>query len=50
MLSPLPLADARRLFLAVAGPDFAADARLDELLAGLDGVPLAVEPMAYATQ
>ena len=50
MLSPLPLADARRLFLAVAGPDFAADARLDELLAGLDGVPLAVEPMAYAAQ
>ena len=50
MLSPLPLADARRLFLAVAGPGFAADPRLDELLAGLDGVPLAVELMAYAAQ
>ena len=50
MLSPLPLADARRLFLAVAGPSFTADPRLDELLAGLDGVPLAVELMAYAAQ
>ena len=50
MVSPLPLADARRLFLPVAGPGFAADPRLDELLAGLDGVPLAVELMAYAAQ
>ena len=50
MLSPLPLAEARRLFLAVAGPELAADARLDELLAGLDGVPLAVELMGYAAQ
>ena len=50
MLSPLPLAEARRLFLAVAGPGFAADPRLDELLAGLDGVPLAVELMGYAAQ
>ncbi len=50
MVSPLGLAEARRLFLAVAGPGFAADPRLDELLAGLDGVPLAVELMAYAAQ
>jgi tetratricopeptide (TPR) repeat protein len=50
MVSPLPLADARRLFLAVAGPALAGDLRLDELLAGLDGVPLAVELMAYAAQ
>jgi tetratricopeptide (TPR) repeat protein len=50
MLSPLPMADARRLFLTVAGPGFAADSRLDELLAGLDGVPLAVELMGYAAQ
>jgi tetratricopeptide (TPR) repeat protein len=50
MLSPLPLSDARRLFLAVAGPGLAADPRLDELVAGLDGVPLAVELMAYAAQ
>ena len=51
MLSPLPLADARRLFLAVAGPWlWRRIRRLDELLAGLDGVPLAVELMAYAAQ
>ena len=50
MLSPLPLADARRLFVAVAGPGLAADPQLDELLAGLDGVPLAVELMGYAAQ
>jgi len=50
MLSPLPLAEARRLFLAVAGLNFSADPRLDGLVAGLDGVPLAVELMAYAAQ
>ena len=50
MVSPLHLAEARRLFLAVAGTRFAADPRLDELLAGLDGVSLAVELMGYAAQ
>ncbi len=50
MLSPLPLAEARRLFVAVAGAGFAADPRLDELLGELDGVPLAVELMGYAAQ
>jgi tetratricopeptide (TPR) repeat protein len=50
MISPLPLADARRLFVAVAGPGVAGDPRLDELLAELDGVPLAVELMGYAAQ
>ena len=50
MVSPLPLAQARRLFLAVAGPGLAADTRLDGLLAELDGVPLAVELMGYAAQ
>jgi tetratricopeptide (TPR) repeat protein len=50
MISPLPLADARRLFVAVAGPGVAADPRLDELLGELDGVPLAVELMGYAAQ
>ena len=50
MLSPLPLADARRLFLAVAGPEFATDPQLDRLLAGLDGVPLAVQLLGYAAQ
>ena len=50
MLSPLQLADARQVFLAVAGTAFAADPQLDELLVGLDGVPLAVELMGYAAQ
>ena len=50
MVSPLPLADARRVFLAVAGAGLAADPRLDGLLSGLDGVPLAVELMGYAAQ
>ena len=50
MLGPLPMVDARRLFLAVAGTGFAADPRLDGLLVELDGVPLAVELMGYAAQ
>jgi hypothetical protein len=50
MLSPLPLADARRLFLAVAGTVFAASPMLDPLLAELDGVPLAVQLLGYAAQ
>jgi len=50
MVSPLPLADARRAFLAVAGPGLAGDPRLDELLAALDGVPLAVQLMGFAAQ
>jgi tetratricopeptide (TPR) repeat protein len=50
MLSPLPLADARRLFLAVAGTEFAASPMLDPLLAELDGVPLAVQLLGYAAQ
>ena len=50
MLSPLPLADARRVFLNVAGPGAANDPRLDELLGELDGVPLAVELLGYAAQ
>jgi tetratricopeptide (TPR) repeat protein len=50
MLSPLPQADARRLFLTVAGTQFTGDPALTELLAGLDGVPLAVELLGYAAQ
>jgi hypothetical protein len=50
MLSPLPLKYSKRQFLAVAGPRFAADPRLDQLLDDLGGVPLAVELMAYAAQ
>jgi tetratricopeptide (TPR) repeat protein len=46
----LPLPDARRLFLAVAGAGLASDPQLDGLLAGLDGVPLAVELLGYAAQ
>jgi tetratricopeptide (TPR) repeat protein len=50
MVSPLPLADARRLFLNVAGPGAAGDPGLDALLGELDGVPLAVELLGYAAQ
>jgi tetratricopeptide (TPR) repeat protein len=50
MLSPLPLADARRLFLGVAGSGLAADPLMDDLLTAMDGVPLAVELMGYAAQ
>ncbi len=50
MLTPLPLTDARRVFLAVAGTGFATDPQLDQLLAELDGVPLAVELLGYAAQ
>ncbi len=50
MVSPLPLADARRLFLNVAGPGPAGDPGLDALLSELDGVPLAVELLGYAAQ
>jgi tetratricopeptide (TPR) repeat protein len=50
MVSPLPLPDARRLFLAVTGAGFAADPQLDSLLAEMDGVPLAVELLGYAAQ
>jgi tetratricopeptide (TPR) repeat protein len=50
MLSSLPLPDARRLFLTIAGTSLTTDPRVDELLAGLDGVPLAVELMGYAAQ
>jgi tetratricopeptide (TPR) repeat protein len=50
MLSPLPLPEARRLFLAAAGAGFAADPGLDQLVAGLDGVPLAVELLGHAAE
>jgi tetratricopeptide (TPR) repeat protein len=50
MVSPLPLAEARRLFLNVAGPGLSGDPGLDGLLGELDGVPLAVELLGYAAQ
>ena len=37
IVSPLPVAEARRLFLAVAGAGVADDPQLDRLLAELDG-------------
>jgi tetratricopeptide (TPR) repeat protein len=49
-VSPLVLADARRMFVQVAGAEFAADPDLDWLLVEVDGVPLAVELLAYAAQ
>jgi tetratricopeptide (TPR) repeat protein len=50
VVGPLPLQAAKRFFLAVAGMGFAADPGLDGLLNELDGVPLAVELLAYAAQ
>jgi tetratricopeptide (TPR) repeat protein len=41
------LADGRRVFLAVAGQRFAKDPHLDELVVAQDGVPLAIELLAY---
>jgi hypothetical protein len=50
ILSPLPLSEARAVFLNAAGGQFAADPVLDELVSGLDGRPLAVELAGYAAQ
>ena len=50
MLSPLPAAEARRLFLSVAGAGFAGEVLVDELVTELDGLPLAVELLGYAAQ
>ena len=47
-VKPLGSEDARRVFLAIAGKTHATDAHLDHLLAALDGVPLAIELLAYA--
>ena len=49
-VEPLDHEDAKRVFLAVAGNKHAADARLDDLLAALDGVPLAIKLMAHAAE
>jgi tetratricopeptide (TPR) repeat protein len=46
----LPLDDARHVFLAIAGQQFANDADLDRLLRALDGVPLAITLMANAAE
>ena len=49
-LPPLALADARLMFLGIAGEQFAGDARLDGLLEAVDRVPLAVELLACNAQ
>jgi tetratricopeptide (TPR) repeat protein len=49
-LPPLALADARGMFLGIAGEQFAGDARLDGLLEAVDRVPLAVELLACNAQ
>lgn len=41
---------AKELFLSVAGKEFAADSHLNDLVAAQDGVPLAVELLAFAAQ
>lgn len=45
-IAPLAAADARALFLAVAGEPHASDPDLDALLRVLDGLPLAIDLMA----
>jgi tetratricopeptide (TPR) repeat protein len=49
-LTPLTLADARAVFLVIAGQSFEADAELDGLLEAVDRLPLAVELLAYNAQ
>jgi tetratricopeptide (TPR) repeat protein len=50
LLPPLGVADGRRVFLAVAGQRFADDPYLDELVVAQDGVPLAIELLAYLAE
>jgi tetratricopeptide (TPR) repeat protein len=49
-VAPLPSADARTLFLTIAGDEFATDPELDQLLEAVDRVPLAVELLAHNAQ
>jgi TIR domain len=46
-IKPLGREDAKRVFLAIAGVKHAANPQLDELLNALDGLPLAIELLAY---
>jgi tetratricopeptide (TPR) repeat protein len=46
----LPLRAARRMFLAITGPDLASAPSLDGLLRDLDGMPLAIELLGYVAQ
>ena len=47
---PLPDDSSRDLFLEIAGTKFSDDPHLGDLLGALDGLPLAVELMAYAAE
>ena len=49
-LTPLLLADARAVFLTIAGASFETDAELDGLLEAVDRLPLAVELLGYNAQ
>jgi tetratricopeptide (TPR) repeat protein/glycosyltransferase involved in cell wall biosynthesis len=49
-LRPLPLKEARRVFLDIAHRIRAADPHLEPLLAELGGIPLAVELMAWQAE
>jgi tetratricopeptide (TPR) repeat protein len=46
----LPLPEARKAFLAIAGEKFTSDPHLDALLDALDGVPLAITLLAFASE
>jgi tetratricopeptide (TPR) repeat protein len=46
----LPLLEARKTFLAIAGEKFASDPYLEELLGALDGIPLAITLLGYAAE
>jgi SIR2-like domain len=46
----LPLFEARKAFLAIAGEKFVSDPHLDELLGALDGIPLAITLLGYVAE
>jgi tetratricopeptide (TPR) repeat protein len=49
-VAPLGSVDSRNVFLAIAGERHAADRYLPDLLGALDGIPLAIELLAYAAE
>ena len=50
VVEPLGRQDAKRVFLAIVDNKHAADPHLGDLLAALDGVPLAIELLAWAAE